>query len=88
MIPFTDKENKYYEDQKKCYICNKKFCYDKNEEKKYSICNLRYKLPREIPIIVHNGSKYDNYCIIKELAEEFKGEFKGLGENTEKYISF
>ena len=28
------------------------------------------------------------HFIIKELAEEFKGEFECLGENTEKYISF
>ena len=25
---------------------------------------------------------------IKQLAEEFKGEFRCLGENTEKYITF
>ena len=25
---------------------------------------------------------------MKELAEEFEGEFKCLGENTEKYITF
>ena len=26
--------------------------------------------------------------MIKELVEEFKGEFECLGENTEKYITF
>ena len=26
--------------------------------------------------------------MIKQLAEEFEGEFKFLGENTEKYITF
>ena len=26
--------------------------------------------------------------MIKELAEEFKGQFERLGENTEKYITF
>ena len=26
--------------------------------------------------------------MIKELAEEFDGEFECLGENTEKYITF
>ena len=26
--------------------------------------------------------------MIKELAEEFEGEFECLGENTEKYITF
>ena len=55
----------------------------------HSICNLRYKVPQEIPVNIHNGSKYDYHFIIKELAEEFKGEdFECLGENTEKYISF
>ena len=36
----------------------------------------------------HNGSTYDYRFIIKKLAEEFKGEFECLGENTEKYIIF
>ena len=36
----------------------------------------------------HNGSTYDYRFIIKELAEEFEGEFGCLGENTEKYITF
>ena len=54
----------------------------------HSICNLHYKVPQEIPVKFHNGSKYDYHFIIKELAEEFKGEFECLGENTEKYISF
>ena len=33
-------------------------------------------------------SNYDYFFIIKELAEEFKGQFTCLGENAEKYISF
>ena len=36
----------------------------------------------------HNGSAYDYHFIIKELAEEFEGEFECLGENTEEYITF
>ena len=36
----------------------------------------------------HNGSTYDYHFIIKELAEEFEGDFECLGENTEKYITF
>ena len=36
----------------------------------------------------HNGSTYDYHFIIKELAEEFEGEFECLGENTEKYRTF
>ena len=54
----------------------------------HSICNLNYKIPQEIHVKTHNVSTYDYYFIIKELAEEFKGQFECLGENTEKYITF
>ena len=54
----------------------------------HNICNLRYRIPKEIPIVFHNGSRYDYHFIIKELAKEFDGNFECLGENTEKYITF
>ena len=54
----------------------------------HSICNLRYKISKEIPVVFHNGSTYDYHFIIKQLAREFKGNFDCLGENTEKYITF
>ena len=54
----------------------------------HSICNLHYKIPKEIPVVFHNGSTYDYHFIIKQLAREFKGNFECLGENTEKYITF
>ena len=40
------------------------------------ICNLRYKIPKEIPVVFHNGSTYDYNFIIRNLAEEFEGEFE------------
>ena len=54
----------------------------------HSICNLRYKIPKEIPVVFYNGSTYDYHFIIKQLAEVFKGEFKCLGENTENILLF
>ena len=54
----------------------------------YDIGNSRHKIPKEIPVVFHNGFTYDYHFIIKELAEEFEGEFDCLGENTEKYITF
>ena len=47
-----------------------------------------YKAPKEILVVFHNGSTFDFHFIIKELAEEFKGQFECLGKNTEKYITF
>ena len=32
MIPLTDNENKYYEGQKECYMCQKEFCFDNNKK--------------------------------------------------------
>ena len=54
----------------------------------HDICILRYKLTQKIPVVFHNGSAYDYHFIIKQLAEDFKGQFECLGENTEKYIYF
>ena len=54
----------------------------------HNICNLRYKVSTEIPVVFHNGSTYDYHFIIKELVKEFEGNFDCLGENTEKYITF
>ena len=108
MTPLTDSENKYYEEKKECYICQKEFCYHRNKKKiklykkvrdhchfigtfrgaSHSICNLRYNVPQELPVTIHNSSVYDYHFIIKELAVDVKGEFECLVENTEKYITF
>ena len=52
------------------------------------MCNVRCIILKEIPVVSHNGSNYDYYFIIKELAVAFKGQFSYLGKNTEKYITF
>ena len=54
----------------------------------HSVCNLRYKISKKIPVVFHNESTYDYNFIIKQLTREFKGYFECLGENTEKYITF
>ena len=48
----------------------------------HSICSLSYKVQKEIPVVIHNGSTYDYDFIIKQFAEEFKGQFRCLGENS------
>ena len=54
----------------------------------HNICNLRYRISKEIPIVFHNGSTYNYHFIIKELVKEFDGHFECLGENTGKYERF
>ena len=77
-----DSNKKYHKVRDHCYYTGK------YRDAAREICNLRYKIPKEIPRVFHNGSTYDYHFVIKELAEEFEGEFQCLGENTEKYITF
>ena len=65
----------------------KKFENDKNYQKvrdhchftgeysdaAHSICNLKFKVPNEIPVVFQNSSNYDYHFIIKDLANEFEG---------------
>ena len=103
MIPLTIKEEIYHNKQKICYICKKEFDNNYKKQQKvrdhchhtekyrvaaHNICNLRYKVPKEIPVVFHSGSTYDYHFIIKELVKEFDVNFDCLGENTEKYITF
>ena len=93
IIPLTKEEKINYNDQKVCYIYKKEFdTIDKKHHKvrdhchytgKYrgaahNICNLRYKVRKEIPVVFHNGSTYDYHFIIKELVKEFEGNFETL----------
>ena len=55
---------------------------------KYSVCNLKYSIPKEVNIIFHNGSNYVYHFVMKELTEELEGQFTCLGEHTEKYLTF
>ena len=71
MIPLTKKEEKNNNKQDVCDICKKEFNTDDKKHYKvkdhchytgkyrgaaHNICNLRYKIPKEIPIVFHNGS--------------------------------
>ena len=60
----------------------------KFRETAYRIWNLRYKTPKEIWVVFHNGSTYEYHFIINRLAKEFNGKLDCLRENTEKHIAF
>ena len=80
-----DKDDKNYKNRKKV----KDHCHytGKFRGAAHSKCNLNYKVPKDIPIIIHNAS-YDTHFIINKLAEEFKGDLDCIGENMEKLLLF
>ena len=51
MIPLTDNANKLHNEQEECHICQKEFCYDKNEKKKFKL----YKKKLEIIVILQEN---------------------------------
>ena len=82
----TDKKSK---DHKiKCKVGDHCHFTGKYHGAAHGICNLKYKVPKDIPVAFDNGSMYDNHLIIKQISKDFKGYFTCTGENTEKYISF
>ena len=66
-----DEDDEHYKKRKKV----KDHCHytGKFRGAAHSICNLRYKVPNNIPIIIHNAS-YDTHFIFNQLVEEFKNE--------------
>ena len=86
MISLANEENESHEDQKFCYICKKRFtsgnkkvrdhCHftEKYRGAAHNKCNINYKISKNIPVVFHNGSTYDNHFLIKELAKGFEGQ--------------
>ena len=54
-----DANKKYQKVRDHCYYTRK------YRGAAHNICNLRYKTPKEIPILFHNGSACDYHFIIK-----------------------
>ena len=67
-----DKDQNYQKVRDDCH------CTGKYRGAAHSICNLKFNMPNEIPVVFHNGPNYDYYFIIKELANEFEGQFECL----------
>ena len=81
----TDEDDKKYKNRKK--VQDHSHYTKKFRGAAHSICNLKYKVPDNIPIIIYNVS-YDTHFIINQLAKEFKGKLDCIEENMEKYITF
>ena len=77
-----DKDDENYKNKTKV----KDQCYytGKFRGAAHNKCNLNYKIPKDIPTIIHNAS-YDTHFIVNQLAKEFKGELNCIGENMEIY---
>ena len=99
MEPLTKSQIKEYKWATKCDICFKPFSQKKRKLRDHchysglyrgaahSSCNLKYKIPNDIPVVFHNPTGYDAHLFIKELSKHMTG-MGVIAKNTEDYISF
>lgn len=80
-----------------CYLCDRLLFDDKVKDHchltgryrgaAHSYCNLRYRLPKFVPVFFHNLAGYDSHLFIRNLGE-MSGNIKVIAKNKENYISF
>lgn len=96
-INFGADEKSQFDSAEHCYLCSEILLDDKVRDHchftgKYrgavhSYCNLKFQLPKYIPVFFHNLSGYDCHLFIRELST-FPGSIKVIPKNKENYISF
>ena len=101
MDPLDKEQRRNFRKAQKCHICLKPFepwetkvrdhCHytGKYRGAAHEMCNVRFAIPKQIPVFFHNLSGYDAHLFIRELGKKFGSEsIKVIPENAEKYISF
>ena len=95
----TKQQWKKYKKATKCHICYKPFTQTNLKVRDHchytglyrgpahSLCNLRYKIPSDIPVVFHNLSGYDAHLFIRELGAH-TSEMGVIAKYKEDYISF
>ena len=96
---FTEEDEKRFNENKECWICDKPLKDDKVRDHchytgryrgaAHNSCNLKYRKPKFIPVFFHNLSGYDSHLFIKKLGSpDEKENIDCIPNNEEKYISF
>ena len=80
-----DKSDKKYKNY--CKVRDHDYYIGKFGGVAHSICNIRAKIINDIPVISHNGSRYDYHFIIEGVVKKFTQEIGCIGEDSEKYKS-
>ena len=96
-LNMTDDDKLRFQEENICHICEKEIKDDKVRDHchysgkflgpAHNKCNLNRRELKEIPIFIHNGSKYDIHLIVKDLAKVFKDqEMECIAQTGECYI--
>jgi hypothetical protein len=99
MEALNQEQQDVYNSATKCYMCNESFSESNHKVRDHdhltgayrgaacNSCNINYKLPKFIPVVIHNLQKYDSHFIIPELGRD-DGAIDVLASTNENFISF
>ena len=83
-----------------CHLCGKRFAkldtWVRNHDhlsgemlgKACQGCNLNYKLPFFVPVVMHNLRGYDSHLILQKISSNFANRVKVIAVNSEKCTTF
>ena len=54
----------------------------------HPMCNVKFKLSKRIPVVLHNLKNYDAHLIMEGIGKLGKDNIKCIPQNSERYISF
>ena len=82
-------------------MCNEEYLYDSNQKvhdhdhitglyrgPAHNFCNLRYHMPKKIPLFFHNLKNYDSHFILSNLKSNAFRKCTIIPQTMEKFISF
>lgn len=102
IVPMEDldeNQEEQHNSASRCYLCENPFTDVNGKVRDHdhltgyyrgaacNSCNINYKLPNFIPIILHNLSGFDAHFIIPQLGRD-TGSIDVLATTTERFISF
>ena len=95
---YTDSHKVCFEKATECHICGGELGDDRVRDHchfsgrfrgaAHNSCNINYKEPKFIPVVLHNLSGYDSHLFIKKLRGSNGEKINCIPINEEKYISF
>ena len=95
----TEEEQASFDAATTCWVCGGKtvddglgkvrdYCHftGKYRGAAHNECNLKLKRDKTIPVVFHNGTRYDFHLFVRSLGR-VEGHIKTIAKNSEQYIS-
>ena len=99
-INMSAKDWKNFFNSKTCHICDLDFdedslkcrdhCHSTGSFRgaSHANCNIKYRLSKRIPVVLHNLKNYDAHLIMQGIGKVGKDNISCVPTNMEKYVSF